>query len=100
MRSIRTIRGPWCSPSIKAFTERYKEPPAPYAALGYDTVYLVADAVRRAGSMDREAIRNALATTKGLETVEGSFTFNGSGDNLAQTPHIFENEGGKFKRVD
>lgn len=49
-------------------------------ALGYDAVMLLADAVERAGSLDRAAIRDALAATDGFEGVTGRFTFNEQGD--------------------
>lgn len=49
-------------------------------ALAYDAVLLLADAVRRAGSVDRGAIRAALAATDGFEGVTGRFTFNEQGD--------------------
>ncbi len=60
---------------VKAFGEKYagKSPDA-FNALGYDTAYFLADAIKRAGSSDSEAIRNALAETKGLDLVSGSFT--------------------------
>ncbi len=60
---------------VKAFGEKYagKSPDA-FNALGYDTAYFLADAIKRAGSSDSEAIRNALAETKDLDLVSGSFT--------------------------
>ena len=42
------------------------------ASMYYSSTYLLADAIDRAGSDDPEAIRNALAETKGLETVVGN----------------------------
>jgi ABC-type branched-subunit amino acid transport system substrate-binding protein len=58
-------------------------------ALGYDATRLVADAVRRAGSTDREAVRKALGATRRFEGVNGFFSYDGSGDNLEQKPNIF-----------
>ncbi len=49
---------------------------------------LLADAVRRAGSTDREAVRNALGTTKALEGLNGLYTYDGSGDNVRQEPRM------------
>ncbi|MBI3961918.1 MAG: ABC transporter substrate-binding protein [Deinococcus sp.] len=42
-----------------------------FAALGYDAVNLILDAVTRAGSTDPAAIRDALAATTGLAAVTG-----------------------------
>jgi branched-chain amino acid transport system substrate-binding protein len=78
---------------VKDFVANYQkkfaktEPPA-YVALGYDAVMLLADAIRRAGSTDREAVRNALGTTKNLEGLNGLYTYDGSGDNVRQEPRL------------
>jgi len=44
-------------------------------ALSYDSVYLLADAIRRANSTNPEAIRNALATTTDFTGLTGKITF-------------------------
>ncbi len=44
-------------------------------ALGYDTVRLLADAIRRAGSTDHKAIRDALAATRNFEGATGRISF-------------------------
>ena len=44
-------------------------------ALGYDTVGLIADAIKRAGSEDPAKIRDALATTKDYPGITGSITY-------------------------
>ncbi|MBN1828420.1 MAG: ABC transporter substrate-binding protein [Deltaproteobacteria bacterium] len=46
------------------------------AALAYDAVMLLADAVRRAGSVDRIKVRDALAATSHFEGVTGVIGFN------------------------
>jgi branched-chain amino acid transport system substrate-binding protein len=69
----------------KKFTENWtaaypdKEPNA-NAALGYDSLILVLDAIKRAGSDDPEKIRDALEATKNLETVTGTTTLNANHD--------------------
>jgi len=65
---------------VQAFETRFNEDPPPYAAYAYDGLMLVADAIRRAGSCDRGAIRNALAVTTNFDAVLGNLTFHGSGD--------------------
>ena len=49
-------------------------------ANAYDALGLVADAVRRAGSADPAAVRDALAATENYPGVTGSITFNDSRD--------------------
>jgi branched-chain amino acid transport system substrate-binding protein len=54
---------------VKAFEAKYKETPDAFNALGYDTGYLLADAIERAGGGDSEKIRKALEETSGLSLV-------------------------------
>ena len=65
---------------VKAFIAAYKkeyghDPESAFAALGYDAVYLMVNAIKKAGSTDPKAIRTALASTKGFEGVTGSVTY-------------------------
>jgi branched-chain amino acid transport system substrate-binding protein len=50
------------------------------AALGFDTVWLLAEAMRRAASLERGTICRALAQTSGHEGVTGAITFDRFGD--------------------
>ncbi len=66
--------------AIAKFYTDYKaaygtEPENAFAALGYDTLGLIADAIKRAGSEDPAKIREALAATKGYPGITGSITF-------------------------
>ncbi len=69
---------------IKAFITNYTAayghaPENAFAALGYDAVKLLADAIDRAGSTDATAIQQALLATKDFPGITGSITFaNGS----------------------
>ena len=49
-------------------------------ALAYDAVFILADAINRAESTGRDAIRLALSRTKNFEGVTGVISFNESGD--------------------
>ena len=61
---------------IAAYQAEYKTPPEnAFAGLGYDTVKLIVDAIKRAGSADPKAIREALNATKDLAGVTGAITF-------------------------
>ncbi len=46
-----------------------------FAALGYDTVGLVVDAISRAGAADPAKIRDALAATQGYKGITGSISY-------------------------
>ena len=58
-----------------SFEKRYGNSPNFASALSYDCVYILADAIKRAGSLDRAAVRDALAATKGFSGMAGSITF-------------------------
>ncbi|KXH79235.1 ABC transporter substrate-binding protein [Sporosarcina sp. HYO08] len=59
----------------KKFEEKYNgKSPDAFNALGYDTVYLLVDAIKRAGSTDSTKIQEALASTKDLELVTGLYS--------------------------
>ncbi|MCM3477594.1 ABC transporter substrate-binding protein [Caldibacillus thermoamylovorans] len=60
---------------VTKFKEKYKDKsPDAFNALGYDSVYLLVDAIKRAGSLDREAVKDALAETKDISLVTGDVT--------------------------
>jgi branched-chain amino acid transport system substrate-binding protein len=87
-------------PQIQNFIKAYKQktgndPENAFAALGYDTMYLIADAIKRAGSTDSKAIRDALVATKDLKLVTGAVTY---GDSHVPTKSItiLGVENGKF----
>jgi branched-chain amino acid transport system substrate-binding protein len=61
---------------VTAYRERYgRRPENAFAALGYDTMRLIADAIRRAGSPEPAAIRRALAATRGFAMVTGTISY-------------------------
>ena len=71
-------------PRVTAFVEAYKKEygvvPEANAALAYDAAYLMADAIKRAGSAEPAKIREALAATKGFAGVTGTATLNATHD--------------------
>ncbi|MDR2404314.1 MAG: ABC transporter substrate-binding protein [Spirochaetaceae bacterium] len=50
---------------VKAYRAKFGSVPVSFAALGYDSLYLIRDAIVKAGSMDSTAIKDALAKTNG-----------------------------------
>ncbi len=63
-------------------------------ALGYDAVMVLADAIKRAGSTDRDKIRDALANTRSFKGVTGTITFDAIG-NPVKSAVIMEIKNGK-----
>ena len=66
----------------RRYIKKYKKNEQIYASevLAYDAVLLLAEAINRAGSTDREKIRDALAKTRGFKGVTGTITFNDKRD--------------------
>jgi branched-chain amino acid transport system substrate-binding protein len=52
---------------VRSYQSMFGMTPDSAAALGYDALKLVATAIRRAGSVDKEAIRDQLAATRGYK---------------------------------
>ncbi len=59
---------------VKAFSAKYNKLPNSFAVLGYDSVYILKDAIERAGTLDVEKVRDALEKTDG-NYVTGHITF-------------------------
>lgn len=92
------------SPRVREFVAAYKKrfgsgaAPDSNASLGYDSVLLLVDAIKRAGSADRTKIRDALAQTKNFDAVTGRITINEKRD-AAKTAVIITVKNGQFKFV-
>jgi branched-chain amino acid transport system substrate-binding protein len=87
------------SASVRAFTEKYEETygeqPGAMAALGYDAMYIVKDAIERAGTADPKAIRDALENTVNFEGITGTITIN-ENHNADKSAVVLKIKGGKF----
>lgn len=80
---------------VKAYTEKYGVAPDLFAAQGYSSVYLLLDAVKRAGSTDRAAVRDALASIEGVTTPLGNVTISDDRE-AVHDPVVQRFEGGKL----
>lgn len=56
------------------FNDKFGKAPNSFNALGYDTVYLLKDAIERAGSTDGTKIKEALEATDNLDLVTGLYS--------------------------
>ncbi|MDR2729868.1 MAG: ABC transporter substrate-binding protein [Treponema sp.] len=59
---------------VRAFQTRFNRPASQFAALGYDTMMLVIDGIKAAGSFDSTAVKNAMAKLSG-SYVTGNIRF-------------------------
>jgi branched-chain amino acid transport system substrate-binding protein len=69
--------------------------PDAIAALGYDAAALVIDAIRRAGSVNSDSIRAALASTKDFQGVAGKITMD-ENRNPVKSAVVLEVRDGKY----
>ncbi len=65
---------------VEAYTRRHGSAPVGLAALTYDAVRLIADAARRAGSVEPGALKGALAATRDFPGVTGRTGFDENRD--------------------
>jgi branched-chain amino acid transport system substrate-binding protein len=84
----------------KKFVENYRKrwegkTPDALAACGYDSAFVLVDAMKRAGTTDGPKLREALAATKEIEAVTGKITINGQRD-ATKSAVILQVKGGKF----
>jgi branched-chain amino acid transport system substrate-binding protein len=63
---------PVVSSFVQKYKERYGQTPDSLAALGYDAMKTLADAMKRAAKLDGPSLRDAIAQTKGLVGVTGT----------------------------
>jgi branched-chain amino acid transport system substrate-binding protein len=84
---------------VQNFVTRYKKlynlDPDSFAALGYDSVNMLADALNRADSIDKKVVRDSLATTQEFVGVTGKISFD-SNRNAKKPVYLLKIGGGKF----
>ena len=85
-------------PSVRDFVEKYKQrygaTPDALAALAYDAARVLADSIKRAGTTDGPALRDAIAATKGFKGVTGTINLGPNRDPEGKTLVIVEVKGG------
>jgi branched-chain amino acid transport system substrate-binding protein len=90
------------NPAIQKFIADYKAAfggvPDALAALGYDAAKVAVDAIKRAPSFDRAAIRDAIAQTKNFPGVTGTITLDDK-RNATKPAVVLEVGKGKTKYV-
>ncbi|CAN5788225.1 ABC transporter substrate-binding protein [soil metagenome] len=65
---------------IASYKKKFDSVPDGLAALGYDAAKMYAAAANKAGTVDKKAVRDALAATKGFPGVTGNITMNAQRD--------------------
>ncbi|MER3399671.1 MAG: amino acid ABC transporter substrate-binding protein [Thermoflexus sp.] len=82
---------------VAAYKQKYgTEPEAVFAALGYDSVYMLAEAIRRAGSTNGRAIQQALENLRDFHGVTGVINYSPQSHIPQKGVTVIEAKGGKF----
>jgi branched-chain amino acid transport system substrate-binding protein len=92
------------SPRVRRFVDAYEKRfqgmvPDSNASLGYDSALVLADAIRRAGTTDHQALRDAIASTKDFDAVTGRITINKHRD-ASKNATIIQVRNGRFQFVE
>ena len=83
---------------LKRYRDKFNEEPGAMSALGYDSAMILVDAMKRAGTTDGRAVRDALAVTKDFTAITGKITLNPQ-RNADKSAVVLEVKEGKFKYV-
>jgi branched-chain amino acid transport system substrate-binding protein len=86
---------------VQAFLKKFKNPEEAdaMAALGYDSAMILIDAIKRAGTTDGPALRDAIAATKDFQGVTGKITLDEK-RNANKPAVILTIKDGKFKYME
>jgi branched-chain amino acid transport system substrate-binding protein len=86
----------------EAFMEEFGEEMRTSAVLSYQSVYIIADAIERAGSTDPADVRDALAETNYEDHIlpyEGAIQFDETGETIAAAPVMMQVQDGVINQV-
>ena len=83
---------------IKSYKDKYSEAANSFAALGYDGMNVMAEAIKNAGSTDSQAIVDALQKID-FDGVTGHFTFDEEGNPKGKDITIIQVDNGELKFV-
>lgn len=84
---------------VKRYQARWRDLPDAMAALGYDAVMVLADAIRRAGTTESAKLRDAIAATRDYRAVSGITTLDAK-RNASKPAVILTVKNGQFELVE
>jgi branched-chain amino acid transport system substrate-binding protein len=82
---------------FEAYQKKYGSVMSNHGVQGYQVVFVLKDALERAGSTDREKVRDAIAKTNLTDHIltQDAIRFDDSGENVNATPALLQVQGGK-----
>jgi branched-chain amino acid transport system substrate-binding protein len=93
------IPSPEAQGFVKRYQARWRDLPDAMAALGYDAVMVLADAIKRAGTTESSKLRDAIAATKNYPGVSGPTTLDPK-RNASKPAVILTVKNGRFELVE
>jgi branched-chain amino acid transport system substrate-binding protein len=88
------------APAVREFVQKYEErfgaKPDSLAALGYDSVRVLADSIKRAGTTDSVKLRDAIAATKNFVGVTGIITLGADRNPIGKKLAVLQIENGQL----
>jgi branched-chain amino acid transport system substrate-binding protein len=90
---------PMAAKFIATYKKKFGTDPDIHSASGYDTVYIFAEAIKRANSLDPIAIRDSIKSLKDLPGIQGLTTFDENGDILWRNIVLSQVQNGQHKFV-
>ena len=83
---------------MKKFKDKHGKIPDAMAALGYDSAMILADAIKRAGTTEGKALRDAIAKTKDFDGITGKISLDEK-RNASKSAVVLTIKDGKFSFV-
>lgn len=87
---------------IADYSAKYGSEPSAFAGHAYDGLYLMVEAIQRAGTIDKAPVRDALEATEGFVGITGEFNFSAS-DHMGLSLdafHMVEVQNGAWQLID
>ena len=87
---------------IAEYSAKYGSEPSAFAGHAYDGLYLMVEAIKRAGTSDKASVRDALEATQGFIGITGEFNFSAS-DHMGLSLdafHMVEVRDGAWQLID
>jgi branched-chain amino acid transport system substrate-binding protein len=81
---------------VQKYQQRYNAKPDSLAALGYDSTRVLADAIKRAGTTEGPALRDAIAATKNFNGVTGIITLGPDRNPIGKKLAVLEIKNGQL----
>ena len=87
---------------IAEYSAKYGAEPSTFAGYAYDGLHLMVEAIKRAGTIDKAAVRDALEATQGFVGITGEFNFSAA-DHMGLSLdafHMVEIRDGAWQLID